>query len=309
MSKIYKSCAELIGQTPLVELCGIEKEFSLKAKIIAKAEFLNPGGSVKDRVALKMLCDAKDKGIIDESSVIIEPTSGNTGIGLAMVGSSRGYRTIIVMPDTMSVERQLLMKAYGAEVVLSDGKEGMAGAIKLAEEIRKKTPNSIIAGQFENISNPKAHYETTGKEIFEDTDGKADFFVSAVGTGGTITGTGRYLKEQIPHIKVVGVEPAGSAVLSGGKAGAHKIQGIGAGFVPQVLDVSVIDEIIPVTDEDAFMLARLTAKKEGLLAGISSGAALKAAIEIAQRQENAGKTIVVILPDSGSRYLTSGLYE
>lgn len=309
MSKIYKSCAELIGRTPLVELCGIEKEFSLKARIIAKAEFLNPGGSVKDRVALKMLCDAKDKGIIDESSVIIEPTSGNTGIGLAMVGSSRGYRTIIVMPDTMSVERQLLMKAYGAEVVLSDGKEGMAGAIKLAEEIRKKTPNSIIAGQFENISNPKAHYETTGKEIFEDTDGKADFFVSAVGTGGTITGTGRYLKEQIPHIKVVGVEPAGSAVLSGGKAGAHKIQGIGAGFVPQVLDVSVIDEIIPVTDEDAFMLARLTAKKEGLLAGISSGAALKAAIEIAQRQENAGKTIVVILPDSGSRYLTSGLYE
>ena len=309
MSKIYKSCAELIGKTPLVELCGIEKEFSLKAKIIAKAEFLNPGGSVKDRVALKMLDDAKDKGIIDESSVIIEPTSGNTGIGLAMVGSSRGYRTIIVMPDTMSVERQLLMKAYGAEVVLSDGKEGMAGAIKLAEEIREKTPNSIIAGQFENISNPKAHYETTGKEIFEDTDGKADFFVSAVGTGGTITGTGRYLKEQIPHIKVVGVEPAGSAVLSGGKAGAHKIQGIGAGFVPQVLDVSVIDEIIPVTDEDAFMLARLTAKKEGLLAGISSGAALKAAIEIAQREENAGKTIVVILPDSGSRYLTSGLYE
>ncbi len=309
MSKIYKSCAELIGKTPLVELCSIEKEFSLKARIIAKAEFLNPGGSVKDRVALKMLCDAKDKGIIDESSVIIEPTSGNTGIGLAMVGSSRGYRTIIVMPDTMSVERQLLMKAYGAEVVLSDGKEGMAGAIKLAEEIRKKTPNSIIAGQFENISNPKAHYETTGKEIFEDTDGKADFFVSAVGTGGTITGTGRYLKEQIPNIKVVGVEPAGSAVLSGGKAGAHKIQGIGAGFVPQVLDVSVIDEIIPVTDEDAFMLARLTAKKEGLLAGISSGAALKAAIEIAQRQENAGKTIVVILPDSGSRYLTSGLYE
>lgn len=309
MSKIYKSCAELIGKTPLVELCGIEKEFSLKARIIAKAEFLNPGGSVKDRVALKMLCDAKDKGIIDESSVIIEPTSGNTGIGLAMVGSSIGYRTIIVMPDTMSVERQLLMKAYGAEVVLSDGKEGMAGAIKLAEEIREKTPNSIIAGQFENISNPKAHYETTGKEIFEDTDGKADFFVSAVGTGGTITGTGRYLKEQIPHIKVVGVEPAGSAVLSGGKAGAHKIQGIGAGFVPQVLDVSVIDEIIPVTDEDAFMLARLTAKKEGLLAGISSGAALKAAIEIAQREENAGKTIVVILPDSGSRYLTSGLYE
>jgi len=309
MSRIYKSCAELIGKTPLVELCGIEKEFSLKARIIAKAEFLNPGGSVKDRVALKMLCDAKDKGIIDESSVIIEPTSGNTGIGLAMVGSSIGYRTIIVMPDTMSVERQLLMKAYGAEVVLSDGKEGMAGAIKLAEEIRKKTPNSIIAGQFENISNPKAHYETTGKEIFEDTDGKADFFVSAVGTGGTITGTGRYLKEQIPHIKIVGVEPAGSAVLSGGKAGAHKIQGIGAGFVPQVLDVSVIDEIIPVTDEDAFMLARLTAKKEGLLAGISSGAALKAAIEIAQREENAGKTIVVILPDSGSRYLTSGLYE
>lgn len=309
MSKIYKSCAELIGKTPLVELCGIEKEFSLKARIIAKAEFLNPGGSVKDRVALKMLCDAKEKGIIDENSVIIEPTSGNTGIGLAMVGSSRGYRTIIVMPDTMSVERQLLMKAYGAEVVLSDGKEGMAGAIKLAEEIRKKTPNSIIAGQFENISNPKAHYETTGKEIFEDTDGKADFFVSAVGTGGTITGTGRYLKEQIPHIKVVGVEPAGSAVLSGGKAGAHKIQGIGAGFVPQVLDVSVIDEIIPVTDEDAFMLARLTAKKEGLLAGISSGASLKAAIEIAQREENAGKTIVVILPDSGSRYLTSGLYE
>ena len=309
MSKIYKSCAELIGRTPLVELCGIEKEFSLKAKIIAKAEFLNPGGSVKDRVALKMLCDAKDKGIIDESSVIIEPTSGNTGIGLAMVGSSRGYRTIIVMPDTMSVERQLLMKAYGAEVVLSDGKEGMAGAIKLAEEIRKKTPNSIIAGQFENISNPKAHYETTGKEIFEDTDGKADFFVSAVGTGGTITGTGMYLKEQIPHIKIVGVEPAGSAILSGGKAGVHKIQGIGAGFVPQVLDVSVIDEIIPVTDEDAFMLARLTAKKEGLLAGISSGASLKAAIEIAQREENAGKTIVVILPDSGSRYLTSGLYE
>ncbi len=309
MSNIYKSAEEIIGKTPLLELCSIEKELGLKAKIYAKLEFFNPGGSVKDRVAKKMIDDAINKGIIKENSVIIEPTSGNTGIGLAMVAATRGYRAIIVMPDTMSIERRLLMSAYGAEVVLSDGKDGMAGAIKKANELLEEIEGSFIAGQFENMANPMAHYETTGPEIYDDTDGKVDIFVSAIGTGGTITGTGRYLKEKIPKIKVVGVEPAGSAVLSGSKAGAHKIQGIGAGFVPKVLNLSVVDEVATVTDEDAFETARLAAKKEGILVGISSGAALDVAIKLAQKEENEGKNIVVILPDTGSRYLSSGLYE
>ena len=309
MSNIYKSAEEIIGKTPLLELCSIEKELGLKAKIYAKLEFFNPGGSVKDRVAKKMIDDAINKGIIKENSVIIEPTSGNTGIGLAMVAATRGYRAIIVMPDTMSIERRLLMSAYGAEVVLSDGKDGMAGAIKKANELLEEIEGSFIAGQFENMANPMAHYETTGPEIYDDTDGKVDIFVSAIGTGGTITGTGRYLKEKIPKIKVVGVEPAGSAVLSGSKAGAHKIQGIGAGFIPTVLDLSVVDEVITVTDDEAYETARLAAKKEGILVGISSGAALNAAIKLAQKEENEGKNIVVILPDTGSRYLSSGLYE
>ncbi len=309
MSNIYKSAEEIIGQTPLLELGGIEKELGLKTKILAKLEFFNPGGSVKDRVAKKMIDDAINKGLINKNSVIIEPTSGNTGIGLAMVAAMKGYRAIIVMPDTMSIERRLLMSAYGAEVVLSDGKEGMAGAIKKANELLNEIDGSIIAGQFENMANPMAHYETTGPEIYDDTDGKLDIFVSAIGTGGTITGTGKYLKEKIPEVKIVGVEPDSSAVLSGKEAGPHKIQGIGAGFVPNVLDLSVVDEVVTVTDDDAFETARLAAKKEGILVGISSGAALNAAIKIAQKEENAGKNIVVILPDTGSRYLSSGLYE
>lgn len=306
---IYKSAEETIGKTPLLELVGIEKELELKAKIFAKLEFFNPGGSVKDRVAKKMIDDAAEKGILKENSVIIEPTSGNTGIGLAMVAAMKGYRAIIVMPDTMSVERRLLMSAYGAELVLSDGKEGMAGAIRKANELSEEIEDSIIAGQFENMANPLAHYETTGPEIYEDTDGKLDIFVSAIGTGGTITGTGKYLKEKCPQIKVVGIEPEGSAVINGKKAGPHKIQGIGAGFIPTVLDLSVVDEVVTVTDDEAYETARLAAKKEGILVGISSGAALNAAIKIAQKEENEGKNIVVILPDTGSRYLSSGLYE
>ena len=309
MSNIYKSAEEIIGKTPLLELAGIEKELALKAKIFAKLEFFNPGGSVKDRVAKKMIDDAAEKGILKENSVIIEPTSGNTGIGLAMVAAMKGYRAIIVMPDTMSVERRLLMSAYGAELVLSDGKEGMAGAIRKANELSEEIEDSIIAGQFENMANPLAHYETTRPEIYEDTDGKLDIFISAIGTGGTITGTGKYLKEKSPQIKVVGIEPEGSAVINGKKAGPHKIQGIGAGFIPTVLDLSVVDEVVTVTDDEAYETACLAAKKEGILVGISSGAALNAAIKIAQKEENEGKNIVVILPDTGSRYLSSGLYE
>lgn len=308
MSKIYQSADELVGNTPLMELTHIEKEYGLKAKIYAKLEYLNPAGSIKDRVGKAMIEAYEASGILKEDSVIIEPTSGNTGIGLAMVATAKGYRTIIVMPDTMSVERRTLIKAYGAEVVLSDGKEGMAGAIKKAEELSKEIPNSIIAGQFVNPQNPKAHYDTTGPEIYSDTDGEVDVLVACVGTGGTITGTGRYLKEQKPSVKVIAVEPSSSPVLSGGQAGAHKIQGIGAGFVPEILDTGIYDEIIKVDNEDAFVMGRLIGNKEGVLVGISSGAALYAAIEVAKREDMEGKNIVVILPDSGDRYLSTELY-
>lgn len=308
MAKIYASSDELIGKTPIMELSNIEKQYNLKARILAKLEFFNVAGSVKDRVAKKMIDDAEACGKLTPDSVIIEPTSGNTGIGLCSVAAARGYRVIIVMPDTMSVERQKIMKAYGAELVLSDGALGMAGAIAKAEEIAATTPGSFITGQFVNPSNPKAHFETTGPEIYSDTDGEVDIFVSAVGTGGTVTGTGEYLKSQKPSVKVCAVEPATSPVLSGGKAGAHKIQGIGAGFVPEVLNCEVYDEIICVTDEEAFEAARVMGKKEGVLVGISSGAALHAAIELAKREENAGKNIVVLLPDTGERYLSSGLF-
>ncbi len=308
MAKIYTSSDELIGRTPLLELKNIENGYNLKAKILAKLEFFNVAGSVKDRVAKKMIDDAEACGKLTPDSVIIEPTSGNTGIGLCSVAAARGYRVIIVMPDTMSVERQKIMKAYGAELVLSDGTLGMSGAIAKAEEIAAATPASFITGQFVNPSNPKAHFDTTGPEIYSDTDGKVDIFVSAVGTGGTITGTGEYLKSQNPEIKVCAVEPASSSVLSGGRASAHKIQGIGAGFVPEVLNTKIYDEIICVTDDAAFEAARIMGKKEGVLVGISSGAALHAAIELAQREENAGKNIVVLLPDTGERYLSSGLF-
>lgn len=309
MARIYNSADELIGSTPLMRLNNIEKELSLKATVLAKLEFLNPAGSVKDRVAKKMLDDAEKDGRLTADSVIIEPTSGNTGIGIAAVAAARGYRVIIVMPDSMSVERCQLMKAYGAELVLSCGSEGMSGAIKEAERLVEKIPNSFIAGQFVNPSNPKAHKEATGPEIWADTDGEMDFFVAGVGTGGTITGTGEYLKEKNPVIRVVAVEPSSSAVLSGEKAGAHALQGIGAGFVPDVLNTQIYDEIIPVEDEDAFYFGRLLAAKEGLLVGISSGAALKGAIEIAKRPENEGKTIVVLLPDTGSRYLSTQMFS
>lgn len=308
MSKIYQSADELVGNTPLMELTHIEKEYGLKAKIYAKLEYLNPAGSIKDRVGKAMIEAYEASGTLKEDSVIIEPTSGNTGIGLAMVATAKGYRTIIVMPDTMSIERRTLIKAYGAEVVLSDGKEGMAGAIKKAEELKEEIPNSIIAGQFVNPQNPKAHYDTTGPEIFADTDGAVDVLVACVGTGGTITGTGRYLKEQKPSVKVIAVEPSSSPVLSGGQAGAHKIQGIGAGFVPEILDTNIYDEIIKVDNEDAFVMGRLIGNKEGVLVGISSGAALYAAIEVAKREDMEGKNIVVILPDSGDRYLSTELY-
>ena len=309
MSKIYTSADQLIGKTPLLELTHIEKKYGLKAKVLAKLEYFNPAGSVKDRIARKMLDDAEAAGKLTPDSVIIEPTSGNTGIGLASVAAARGYRIIIVMPETMSVERRQLMKAYGAELVLTEGAKGMKGAIAKADALAKELPNSFVPGQFVNPSNPKAHYETTGPEIFEDTDGEVDIFVAGVGTGGTITGVGEYLKDKKPDVKVVAVEPETSAVLSTGVAGAHKIQGIGAGFVPDVLDTKVYDEIIPVSNEAAFEAGKLIGKSEGVLVGISSGAAAYAAIELAKRPENEGKTIVVLLPDTGDRYLSTPLFQ
>ena len=308
MSHIYTSVDQLIGHTPLLELTHIEKEFNLPARLIAKVEAFNPAGSVKDRVALSMIETAEAEGKLAPGSVIIEPTSGNTGIGLCAVAAARGYRAIIVMPDTMSVERQLLMKAYGAELILTDGAGGMAAAIAKADELANQIPNAIVAGQFVNPANPAAHEATTGPEIWADTDGEVDIFVCGVGTGGTITGTGRYLKAQKPDLKVIGMEPAGSAVLSGGQAGPHGLQGIGAGFVPEVLDVSVMDEVITVTEEEAYTAGRLLARREGILAGISSGAALHAAIRVAARPENEGKTVVVLLPDTGDRYLSTPLF-
>ena len=308
MANIYTSADQLIGKTPLLELTHIEKKLGLKAKILAKLEYLNPAGSVKDRVAKAMIDDAEEKGLLKPGSVIIEPTSGNTGIGLAAVAAARGYRIIIVMPDTMSVERRQLMKAYGAELVLSEGAKGMKGAIAKADELAASIPGSFIPGQFVNPANPKAHFETTGPEIYADTDGEVDIFVAGVGTGGTITGVGGYLKSKKPEVKVVAVEPATSPVLSKGTAGAHKIQGIGAGFVPKVLDTDVYDEIIPVANEDAFAVGKQIGKAEGVLVGISSGAAAWAAIELAKRPENEGKTIVVLLPDTGDRYLSTPLF-
>ena len=308
MSAIYKSADELIGKTPLLELTHIEKKLGLKAKIVAKLEYFNPAGSVKDRVAKAMIDDAEAKGLLKSGSVIIEPTSGNTGIGLASVAAARGYRIIIVMPETMSVERRQLMKAYGAELVLSDGAKGMKGAIAKAEELAREIPNSFIPGQFVNPANPAAHFEHTGPEIYEDTDGKVDFFVAGVGTGGTITGVGKYLKSKLPDVKIVAVEPATSAVLSTGVAGPHKIQGIGAGFVPDTLNTKIYDEIITVENEDAFKTGRALARKEGLLVGISSGAAVFAAAELAKRPENKGKTIVALLPDTGDRYLSTPMF-
>ena len=308
MANIYTSADQLIGKTPLLELTHIEKALGLKAKVLAKLEYFNPAGSVKDRVAKAMIDDAEEKGLLKPGSVIIEPTSGNTGIGLAAVAAARGYRIIIVMPDTMSVERRQLMKAYGAELVLSEGAKGMKGAIAKADELAAQIPGSFIPGQFVNPANPKAHFETTGPEIYADTDGKVDVFVAGVGTGGTITGVGEYLKSKKPEVKVVAVEPATSPVLSKGTAGAHKIQGIGAGFVPEVLDTKVYDEIIPVANEDAFAVGKQIGKAEGVLVGISSGAAAWAAIELAKRPENEGKTIVVLLPDTGDRYLSTPLF-
>ena len=308
MSNIYTSADQLIGKTPLLELTHIEKAHDLKAKIVAKLEYFNPAGSVKDRIAKAMIDDAEAKGLLKAGSVIIEPTSGNTGIGLASVAAARGYRIIIVMPETMSVERRQLMKAYGAELVLTEGAKGMKGAIAKADELAKEIPNSFVAGQFVNPANPKAHYETTGPEIWADTDGKVDFFVAGVGTGGTITGTGKFLKEHKPDVKVVAVEPKTSAVLSTGVAGAHKIQGIGAGFVPDVLNTAVYDEVLPVSNEDAFATGKRIGKSEGVLVGISSGAAVWAALELAKRPENKGKTIVVLLPDTGDRYLSTALF-
>lgn len=309
MAHIYTSSDQLIGNTPLLELTHVEKELGLKATILAKLEYLNPAGSVKDRVAREMIDDAEAAGHLKPGSVIIEPTSGNTGIGLAAVAAARGYRVVIVMPDTMSVERRQLMKAYGAELVLSEGAKGMKGAIAKAEELAADIPNSFIPGQFVNPANPKAHRMTTGPEIYRDTDGNVDIFVAGVGTGGTITGVGEYLKERKPSVKVVAVEPEDSAVLSGKASGPHKIQGIGAGFIPEILNTEIYDEIIPVSAEDAFSAGRMAGKKEGVLVGISSGAALWAAIELAKRPENEGKTIVVLLPDTGDRYLSTPLFE
>ena len=308
MAKIYTSADQLIGKTPLLELTNIEKKFGLKAKILAKLEYLNPAGSVKDRIAKAMIDAAEASGELKPDSVIIEPTSGNTGIGLASVAAARGYRIIIVMPETMSVERRQLMKAYGAELVLTEGAKGLKGAIARADELAREIPNAFVTGQFVNPANPKAHFETTGPEIWEDTDGRVDYFVAGVGTGGTITGTGRFLKSKNPDVRVVAVEPASSAVLSTGVAGAHKIQGIGAGFVPEVLDTKIYDEIIPVSNDDAFATGKEVGKNEGVLVGISSGAALWAAIELAKRPENEGKTIVVLLPDTGDRYLSTPLF-
>ena len=308
MSNIYTSADQLIGNTPLLELTHLEEAYGLKAAILAKLEYLNPAGSVKDRIAKAMIDDAEQKGLLKKGSVIIEPTSGNTGIGLASVAAARGYRIIIVMPETMSVERRQLMKAYGAELVLTEGAKGMKGAISKADELAKEIPNSFVPGQFVNPANPKAHFETTGPEIWEDTDGKVDIFVAGVGTGGTITGTGKFLKSKNPNVKVVAVEPKTSAVLSTGVAGPHKIQGIGAGFVPEVLDTKVYDEIIAVDNDDAFKTGKEFGHREGVLVGISSGAAIWAAIELAKRPENEGKTIVVLLPDTGDRYLSTPLF-
>lgn len=309
MANIYTSAEQLVGRTPLLELTHIEKELGLKAKILAKLEYFNPAGSIKDRVAKAMIEAAEKEGRLKEGSVIIEPTSGNTGIGLASVATAKGYRMIVVMPETMSVERRKLIAAYGAELVLTDGAKGMSGAIAKAEELQKEIPNSIVAGQFVNPENPKVHFETTGPEIYEDTDGCVDVFVAGVGTGGTISGVGKYLKAQNPSVKVVAVEPSDSPVLSEGIAGAHKIQGIGAGFVPEILDTTVYDEIIKVENEEAFEMGRFIGKKEGVLVGISAGAALCGAIKEARKPENEGKTIVVILPDSGDRYLSTPLFE
>lgn len=308
MSAVYTSADQLIGKTPLLELTHIEKKLGLNARILAKLEYFNPAGSVKDRIAKAMIDDAEEKELLKPGSVIIEPTSGNTGIGLASVAAARGYRLVIVMPETMSVERRQIMKAYGAELVLTDGSKGMKGAIEKADELAKEIPNSFIPGQFVNPANPKAHFEHTGPEIFEDTDGEVDIFVAGVGTGGTVTGVGQYLKSRKPEVRVVAVEPASSAVLSTGVAGPHKIQGIGAGFVPKVLDTKVYDEIITVSNEDAFATGKLIGKSEGVLVGVSSGAAVHAAVELAGRQENAGKTIVVLLPDTGDRYLSTPLF-
>ena len=308
MSHIYTSADQLIGRTPLLELTHLEKKYGLKARILAKLEYLNPAGSVKDRIARAMIDDAEARGLLHEGSVIIEPTSGNTGIGLASVAAARGYRVIIVMPETMSVERRQLMKAYGAELVLTEGTKGMKGAIAKADELAQEIPGSFVPGQFVNAANPKAHFDTTGPEIWQDTDGQVDWFVAGVGTGGTITGVGQYLKSRNAAVRVAAVEPKSSAVLSTGVAGAHKIQGIGAGFVPQVLDTQVYDEIIPVTNEDAFALGREIGHAEGVLVGISSGAAVWAALQIARRPESAGKTIVVLLPDTGDRYLSTPLF-
>ena len=309
MSHIYTSADQLIGRTPLLELTHLEKKYGLKARILAKLEYLNPAGSVKDRIARAMIDDAEARGLLHEDSVIIEPTSGNTGIGLASVAAARGYRVIIVMPETMSVERRQLMKAYGAELVLTEGAKGMKGAIAKADELAREIPGSFVPGQFVNAANPKAHFETTGPEIWQDTDGQVDWFVAGVGTGGTITGVGQYLKSRNAAVRVAAVEPKSSAVLSTGVAGAHKIQGIGAGFVPQVLDTQVYDEIIPVTNEDAFALGREIGHTEGVLVGISSGAAVWAAAQLARQPENAGKTIVALLPDSGERYLSTPMFQ
>lgn len=308
MSKVYKSALELIGKTPLVEVTNIEKELGLEAKVLVKLEYLNPAGSVKDRIAKHMIEVAEEKGLLKPGSVIIEPTSGNTGIGLAAIAAAKGYRTILTMPETMSVERRNILKAYGAEIVLTEGAKGMKGAIAKADELAKEIPNSFIPGQFVNPANPEMHFETTGPEIWEDTDGQVDYFTAGVGTGGTVTGVGKFLKSKNPNVKVAAIEPSDSPVLSQGRAGSHKIQGIGAGFVPDTLDTSVYDEVMPITNEDTFATAKLLAKKEGILVGISSGASLYAAIQIAKRPEAKGKTIVALLPDSGDRYYSTPLF-
>ena len=309
MSHIYSSIENLIGGTPLLELKKIEKEFDLKARVLAKLEYFNPAGSVKDRIAKEMILDAEEKGILKSGSTIIEPTSGNTGIGLAAVGTARGYKVILVMPETMSVERRMMMKAYGAEIVLSEGSKGMKGAIAKAEELHQSIPGSIIPGQFDNSANPRAHYKTTGPEIWEDTDGEVDIFIAGVGTGGTVSGVGKYLKEKKPSVEVIAVEPKGSPVLSEGHPGPHKIQGIGAGFVPKTLDTSIYDKVVTAIEEDAYKAARDMGKREGILVGISSGAALSVAIEEAKKKENEGKTIVVLLPDTGDRYFSTPLFK